>query len=751
MKSTRLRLLLVGAMLTTGLANSARAAGDTVQGQATDDTTPVLPDVTVQSTVPVAASPATAPAADGSAAAGYRVKQADLGPLGNQNVQDTPYSLTIIPAALIENDQAKGISDIIKYDPSAQIEPRGDLDFGRPQTRGFENANTENTRIDGLNSYTIMAYPMEEYETVQILNGAAGALYGPSSPGGVFNFVPKRPTDTPMEKLTFGYDGLGMATEHLDVGGRAGPNDMFGYRVNLLNGEGTSYVDHSHLERDLASGNFDVRFTPDTRLELNLSHYNDDESGLPAAFVYGAPHYASQLPSAPNPAKVGYGVEGAGQTLNQNIVGLRLDSQINPDWKFTIGAQYLSSYRTENPTNGAPADPYLALLNNSGAYNVYVSDTGLRTKVWSDLAYLNGHVTTGSLTHDIFLGTNGFAQLQYTRFGADTPNPGSVIGTSSIADPTLFSWDNPKGGSFYKSGYNGQQSIIAGDTITFTPQWSALIATSASWLGALSYNTASKITSQYDKFGLSPTASLIFKPVSSVTAYFTYADALQQGDSLTTTTGNTLYAPMYRSTDFEIGGKWTIRDSLDLAAAVFDMKRPWSYLNANNAIQNSGRQNNTGFEISAKGKILDSLTVFGGLTYLDPVLTSTSSPATTDKLVVGVPRYQANLYLEYAPPDIHGLSVDLNAHYTGRRAANANNTTWAAGYATLDLGARYDMKFYKTMLTWRVGVDNVTNTHYWAAILAQNQGGSMPTSLSTSYAAFLGAPRVFHASLSISL
>ena len=107
------------------------------------------------------------------------MKNVDLGPLGSQSVQDTPYSITTVPAALIDNQQAKSINDIIKYDPSAQIEPRGDLDFGRPQTRGFENAVTQNTRIDGLNSYTIMAYPMEEDQTVEILNGAAGGLYGP--------------------------------------------------------------------------------------------------------------------------------------------------------------------------------------------------------------------------------------------------------------------------------------------------------------------------------------------------------------------------------------------------------------------------------------------------------------------------------------------------------------------------------------------------------------------------------------------
>lgn len=113
---------------------------------------------------------------EGTAAGGYRNKAVDLGPLGKLPIQDTPYSITTVPEGLLVNQQVGNISDVIKYDPSAQIEPRGGLDFGRPQSRGFENSVDGNTRIDGLNSYSIMAYPMEAFSGLEILNGAAGAL-----------------------------------------------------------------------------------------------------------------------------------------------------------------------------------------------------------------------------------------------------------------------------------------------------------------------------------------------------------------------------------------------------------------------------------------------------------------------------------------------------------------------------------------------------------------------------------------------
>ena len=56
--------------------------------------------------------------------------------------------------------------------------------------------------------------------------------------------------------------------------------------------------------------------------------------------------------------------------------------------------------------------------------------------------------------------------------------------------------------------------------------------------------------------------------------------------------------------------------------------------------------------------------------------------------MVSVPRWQANLYAE-KPAQPCGVTLDANLHLTGVRAANMENTSWAAGYATLDLGARY--------------------------------------------------------------
>jgi iron complex outermembrane recepter protein len=676
--------------------------------------------------------------ADGSAAAGYRVEDANLGPLGDRKAQDTPYSLNAISGDLLYNQQAANISDVVKYDPSVQVEPRGDLDYGRPQSRGFENSVTQNTRIDGLNSYSIMAYPMESFDGLEVLNGAAGALYGASSPGGTFNFILKRPTDEPIKELTVGYISGGYLSEHGELSGYLGDDDWFGYRVNALHGEGESYVAHSGLKRDLLSGDFDIRLSPHTKIELDSYVYDDFESGFPGAFVYGTNATNVQLPSAPDPTKVGYGVKGAGQTLVAYNEAAKLKQDLWGDWHLMAGLLYQYSGRRLN-LNGVPADPYNQLTNGNGNYNVYFSDSGLKTEVDSDLLYINGTAETGDIKHDLFFGTNGYQQMQHTRLGQTY-----LLGAGSIADPVLY--DSPtlvNRGTFYKSAYAGQQAIDAGDTITIDPQWSVLAAVSQTWLTALSYSAAGVTTAHYSATGTSPTVSLIYKPQTDITTYFTYADALQQGDTapLTGVTNPGVILAPYRDQDYELGGKWTLSDNLDLDAALFRMQRPYAYVDpSDSTFKQAGTQTNDGLEVMVRGNLWDDFTLYGGITYLDPMLQNTGNASTSDKQVISVPRYQGNLYAEYRLPMVTGFAINADLHYVDKRAGNVTNTTWAASYVTLDLGGRY--RIPDSIWTVRAGVNNVADAHYWAAILPSAQDGA-----SSSYAAFLGAPRMFTTSI----
>jgi len=64
--------------------------------------------------------------------------------------------------------------------------------------------------------------------------------------------------------------------------------------------------------------------------------------------------------------------------------------------------------------------------------------------------------------------------------------------------------------------------------------------------------------------------------------------------------------------------------------------------------------------------------------------------------------------------------------HVGDRAINAQNTGFAGGYTTYDIGARYDVEIGGKPTTFRAYVENVTDEEYWSATGSNLLGVSLP-------------------------
>lgn len=660
----------------------------------------------------------------------YRVDRTSVGPLGEKTLLDTPYSISIVPASLAENQQLQSVREAFRFIPTVQGENI------RPQTRGLQAGVVQNTRIDGLSIAATTDYPIEQFERIEVLNGLSGALYGPASPAGTFNYVLKRPTATPVRTLTFGYMSSQSLIEHLDLGGHFGNDERFGYRLNLLNQNGEGDVEGSRLRRQLASLAFDVRFSPDTTLETNFSTYHYLSTGFPGTFALAR---NVPFPSAPDPTRPGYGQSWAGDDNVTNLFSAALKHDFNENWHLRAGVLRQTSDRASTvPTN--------TITRKSGAYTTTTATTtySLDTIVSNTLA-LNGHVDFAGLSHDVFVSNTGFFWNRYRPFqtGAITLCNASIDAPQSFAKPPLPDFSNR-----YRSVNTVQQSISVGDTVGFGKHWSALLAASQSWIHTENYNRHGASTSRYDASGVSPTASLMYKPLENMTAYLTYADSLQQGDNAPAGSANagSSLAP-YRSRQWELGYKVDI-DRMTLGAALYRIERPYAYVGDDNVFAERGRQVNRGLELTATGAVTRDLNVFAGISLMDPRVFDTGSAATSDKQILGLSHVVFNALVDYAVPAVPGLGFNVNVSYASRRPGNNTNTDYVDGYTVFDLGARYRTKIAGKSVTLRVAVDNITNRHYWANIAPSGQNGYSGTGNGTGT---LGAPRTVRASLQVDL
>jgi iron complex outermembrane recepter protein len=662
----------------------------------------------------------------------YRTEQVQVGPLGPRPLMDLPYAIDVVPDSLSIVQQLKSVRELFRYLPSVQGENI------RPQTRGLQAGVVQNTLIDGMNIAATTDYPVEQFDRIEVLNGLAGALYGPASPAGTFNYVLKRPTAEPYRSVIVGYTTQSSALAIADVGDSIGPDvgdgKRFGFRLNAVADRGEPYVQFSRLERTLVSLALDFRLTADTRVELDGSRYRYVDLGYPGTFaVANGVHF----PSAPDPTQVGLGQPYAGDdNLTKTWTG-RLIHDFSSDWHVTAGILQQDSDRASTAVTNT-------LTNNAGAYTTTAATTTFSLdRIVSNRFALDGHLVTGPFTHDLLLANTGFNWERYTPYktGAIT------LGKGNLADPALFVEPLfPDFQSRYKALVTRQQSVMVGDTVGWGDQWSLGVIESESWIKVRNLNKTETTTSRYDDSGISSNATLSYKPQTNMTAYVSYADNLQQGDIAPAGTLNagTGLAP-YRSKQYEAGYKVEL-GRLDLVADVFRIRRPYALVATDNIFEVQGEQVNDGAELSARGAVTDNLTVFGGVTFLDPVVTHTGVASTDDKQILGLSKVVSSMLLDYRIAALPGLAASVHVTYDSSRYGDNANTYRVAGYTTTDMGIRYLTRLWNTAVTWNVAVDNITDRHYWSLITPAGQSGYTGAGNGNGT---LGAPRMVHVDMQV--
>lgn len=654
---------------------------------------------------------------------------ASLGPLGDVPVRDTPNTINIVGASVIEQQQLRSVQDVFRYLPSVQG------DGARPQSRGFQGSVVQNSRIDGFNIVSTTDYAAQQFDNIQVLSGLSGAIYGPANPAGTFEYTLKRPGETAMAYGRVGYGSGGLWLEHLDVGGPAA-GGLIGLRLNALNEAGEGALDGSHVSRQLASMAADVHLAAHTVLELNASYYRYFTRGTMPSFATAA---GVPLPHDIDPKQSAYAQSYAGQRNNTYTASGLLKHDISANWHFTGGALYQVADRETSQITDT-------IRNTAGDYTATIqTSTASRFTILSNQAYLNGQFTTGPLVHHIAIGTNGFVWNNYNPYGGAT----FTLGSASLASPRAFARPAlPDYTNRYRSSHAWQQVLVVSDRVSLGSHWSAIFTGSQSWLGARNTNSAGRVTSSSSDSGFSPSASLVYKPVERLTLYVTYANSLQQGDTAPagTTNANTILAP-FRSKEWEGGVKYSLA-ALDITLAGFEMRRPFAYTNDAGTFAQDGEQRNRGAEVTVNGRVLPGLTFLGGVAFLDPRLLDTASAATDNTRIVGLSKWVMTGLFTWDVPKARGLQLTAFVRHASDRPTDNQNQFYAPGYTTLDLGIVQTVHAWQHAMTMRLGLNNVTDERYYTDI---HPGGLNGYTGAGNASASLGAPRTISASVALAL
>ena len=169
-------------------------------------------------------------------------------------LMETPQSVSVIPALQLEVQGVNRYSEAFRYTPGIQAEPFGqEIRRTWLRLRGFDSSQDALFK-DGLklaNNTFIAAYSLEPYgaERLEVPRGPASVLYGQGSPGGLVNYITKRPQFTPFHEAMFQAGSFERYQGQFETTGPLNKEGTLAYRLTSLFRDSATQIDHVDDDR----------------------------------------------------------------------------------------------------------------------------------------------------------------------------------------------------------------------------------------------------------------------------------------------------------------------------------------------------------------------------------------------------------------------------------------------------------------------------------------------------------------------
>ncbi len=691
---TRKALLVCGtALAALGLASAAQA-----QQQTSAKADSALPEVVVTATK----RPEAVRKMSGSVTA---VTGQDMEKIGAQSLEDY---VTFVPGVEF-NAAIPGLSTVVLRGVSSTTA----IDQGQGTTGYFIN---DVPLTDPYFSVAIPDIDTFDVDSVAVLRGPQGTLFGSASLGGAINYQAAKPDLTHYDARV---QGTVEDTEHGGVGG-AGKvminlplvSDVFALRGVFIYRNDAGYIDNIGAgEKDANStvsrgGRIEAtwRLTPSTTLNYLFLDQSEDtrDNG------YQEPVYAGLLEKKtliPEPANF--------RTLIHN---LRLDQNLG----FATLTATATYHEKSQYSNADETSFFGALLPGvspiQGPQTAWSRGTTVEVRLASPIGqrfeYLVGamHDFTREYFDDTFEGANAAQVIESVYSGIF----GAGIGQKAAPGGVFFYGLLP---------FRGDESAIFGEaTYHFNDQWKLT-------LGGREFQTTSNNTSIEGGFfdlltsgqlqsvlkgkqsdtGFNPKASLTWTPNNDFMVYGLVSKGFRfGGPNINPSEPGAPIPPTFASDslyNYEVGTRTNWLDRrLQLDATVFFID--WSNIQLRLATPtglayaaNAGSAHNYGFEGTSTWRIAPDLTLQTNLTYLQAELASTFNPGAGGAIepsgteLPGTAHWQVSNVLTYRWRDGPGNPLFvLSERYISHRPGNFTGGEPTAGYITGDARTTFTLR-----------------------------------------------------------
>ncbi len=664
--------------------------------------------------VPNATTPSLAPVT----VSGAVTRQADVTGFADIPLARSPFAATVIDARTMESISADRLADLYRFDASLSdaYNAVGYWDF--VTIRGFVIDQVYNFRRDGMPISAETTLPLENKQRIEFLKGTSGIQAGTSSPGGLVNYAVKRPTHSDLRTLTLETTSYGGLLAHLDLGGRFGEQQRFGYRLNLVGQDIQSYVPQANGSRSLLALAVDWRATPDTLIEGEIELSRRKQPSVPGLSLLG-----NALPPADPFININSQPWSQANQFDNFSGSMAITQAINSQWRWqgVLASQRLKSNDYLAYPFGcydAGTDVYYAdRYCPNGDFDLYdFRSVDERRKTKSALLKLTGQANTGTVQHNL---TFGFQGTRYSETGAPQADNNAAVGTGNLFTLPALPQDPTYQDPYVTRTERGAE-FFAFDAIEWTREFQTWVGLRHSQLNRDSIRTDGSRATRYRRNITTPWIAATWQLDAQKMVYASYGQGAESevapGRSRYTNAGQPL--PTLKSQQAEIGIK-SSSQQLNWNITAFNVIRPVSSdagscdLAGTCTRQIDGEAQHRGIELGASGTA-GNWTLGASATWLRAVRQgSTIDPSLNGKRPTNVPETIVRANAAWRVPGVAGLSLLGTVSYEGNRTVLPDESVTLPAWTRLDLGVRYETRLGKYPATLSLLVDNVANARYF--------------------------------------
>lgn len=671
---------------------------------------------------------------------------------------DIPMAVQLIDRQLIQQQQIINFRDVFRNVSGIQNTAAWGNGSRRLSisARGFL-LNDSNFRRNGLLISNEGNHFSDHIEEVQILKGPASVLYGDVSPGGVVNFVTKKPKAFDFTQLRFTTGSWGLIRPSLDINRKLSEDGRIAMRLNATYEKSDSYRDRVSQEYILIAPSILIK--PNDQLSWNIEGLLRDDRSVedPGIFVpsvtleeaqavpynrfYGTPVARNEFTESSLVSTLEYRPFSGLQLrlTNQYQTVPRLNRGFWQNWVYSPGDTVAlanfginSADPAGHPTlqaldvNLVNENQFIALNEPVVEYGNSATFNDLRN--YANLLEANYRFNTGSISHNALIGfdyTYSSDRITYQRF----PNS---IGSFNDPDPSILpnilelnAAASPYRDIQVRTGLNIQDQLML-----FEEKLHLLMGVRFNWYKRdRVYDNSSDRPADYlnviDR-PVIPRLGIVYKWKPNVSIYTSFAESFEVNGRHRYKPEEFLEPTLGRQ--FEAGVKANFfNEKLGVTIAAFELRKenqpsfilasladsrglnydPTEVSIDGHILYISEAQQSKGIEFDFSGKITDQLSLSGNYTYLRTSLLDDVVFESGNELE-NAPNHSFGLWTFYEFDRVlQGLSLGYGLFYQSSYFGDKDNSEGRLHPANTQMSITmgYQLKQFR----FRLNVENLTD------------------------------------------